>query len=190
MLYVAGSNLSGGSWRAYSLANPAFPQFVSAAPSGGYMHDSTSLVVTDARTAQCAPGHNPCEVLVDFNVEQVELWDVTNKLQPVLLGTATNPNNRYIHSGWPTANGSHVIFHDELEEIQLGLPTRIYTLDLANLRAPTRAGQLHGPDDDDGPQRLHARRRLLRLALPARRRRVRRREPECARRGRELRQLP
>ncbi len=30
-----------------------------------------------------------------------------------------------------------MIFHDELEEIQLGLPTRIYTLDLANLRAPT-----------------------------------------------------
>ena len=52
---------------------------------------------------------------------QVELWDVTNKPQPVLLGTATNPNNRYIHSGWPTANASHLIFHDELEEIQLGL---------------------------------------------------------------------
>jgi hypothetical protein len=30
-----------------------------------------------------------------------------------------------------------LIFHDELEEIQLGLPTRLYTLDLANLRAPT-----------------------------------------------------
>lgn len=137
MLFVAGSNVSPGAWRAYSLANPAFPQFVSSAPSGGYMHDSTSLLVTDARTAQCAPGHNPCEVLVDFNVDQVQVWDTTNELQPVLLGTATNPNNRYIHSGWPTANGSHVIFHDELEEIQFGLPTRLYTLDLANLNAPT-----------------------------------------------------
>jgi choice-of-anchor B domain-containing protein len=137
VLYVAGSNLNGGSWRAYSLANPAFPQLLSSAPTTRYMHDSTSLVVTDARAAQCAQGHNPCEVLVDFNVEQVELWDVTNKTQPVLLGAATNPNNRYIHSGWPTANASHLIFHDELEEIQLGLPTRLYTLDLANLRAPT-----------------------------------------------------
>jgi choice-of-anchor B domain-containing protein len=137
MLFVAGSNVSPGSWRVYSLANPAFPQFVSAAPSGGYMHDSTSLLITDSRTAQCAPGHDPCEVLVDFNVDQVQIWDTTNELQPVLLGTATNPNNRYIHSGWPSASGSHVIFHDELEEIQLGLPTRLYTLDLANLRAPT-----------------------------------------------------
>src|SRR6185503_2277738 len=58
---------------------------------------------------------------------------------PVLLGTATNPDNRYIHSGWPTAttNASHLIFHDELEEIQLGLPTRLYTMDLSDLRAPT-----------------------------------------------------
>jgi choice-of-anchor B domain-containing protein len=145
VLYVAGSNLNGGSWRAYSLANPGFPQHLGSAPTTRYMHDSTSFVVSDARTAQCAPGHNPCEVLVDFNVEAVELWDVTNKTQPVLLGTGTNPNNRYIHSGWPTANATHLIFHDELEEIQLGLPTRIYTLDLANLDAPTVRVSHTGP---------------------------------------------
>ena len=69
VLFVAGSNLGTGSWRAYSLANPAFPQLAGFAPSGGYMHDSTSLIVTDARAAQCAQ-HNPCEVLVDFNVDQ------------------------------------------------------------------------------------------------------------------------
>ena len=145
VLYVAGSNLNGGSWRAYSLANPGFPQLLGGAPTTRYMHDSTSFVVTDARTAQCAPGHNPCEVLVDFNVEAVELWDVTSKTQPVLLGTGTNPSNRYIHSGWPTANATHLVFHDELEEIQLGLPTRLYTLDLANLNAPTVQVSHTGP---------------------------------------------
>jgi choice-of-anchor B domain-containing protein len=135
-LYVAGSNITGGSWRAYSLANPAMPQFISAANTGRYMHDSTSLRVTDARTAQCAPGHDPCDVLVDFDVDQVEIWDVTAPQQPVFLSAATNPSNRYIHSGWPTADQRYVFFHDELEEIQFGLSTRIYTLDLANLRAP------------------------------------------------------
>ena len=145
MLFVAGSNLSAGVWRAYSLANPTTPRYEAYAPSGGYMHDSTSLLVTDARTSQCAPLHNPCEVLVDFNVDQVQVWDLTNELQPVLLSTATNPSNRYIHSGCPTPNGSHVIFHDELEEIQLGLPTRLYTLDLADLRAPTVQISYTGP---------------------------------------------
>ena len=122
-------------------------------------------------------GHDPCEVLVDFNVDQVELWDVTNKLQPVLLGTATNPNNRYIHSGWPTADGTHLIFHDELEEIQLGLADADLHARPRELARADGASQPHGPDDDDGPQRLHARHELLRLALPARRRRLRRREP-------------
>ncbi|HWJ06188.1 MAG TPA: choice-of-anchor B family protein [Steroidobacteraceae bacterium] len=145
VLYVAGSNLNGGAWRAYSLANPASPQFVSGASTTRYMHDSTSFVVTGARATQCAPGHDPCEVLVDFNVDQVELWDVTNKAQPALLGSATNPGNRYIHSGWPTTNASHLIFHDELEEIQLGLPTRLYTLDLTDLRAPTVQVSHTGP---------------------------------------------
>jgi choice-of-anchor B domain-containing protein len=145
VLYVAGSDLNGGSWRAYSLANPAAPQFISNAPTTRYMHDSTSLAFFGAKTAQCAPGHDPCEVLVDFNVEEVELWDVTNKLQPVLLGAATNPDNRYIHSGWPTPSGTHLFFHDELEEIQFGLKTRLYTLDLADLRAPTVSVSHQGP---------------------------------------------
>lgn len=144
-LYVAGSNLAGGAWRAYSLANPAMPQFRSAANNGHYMHDSTSLRITDARTAQCAPGHNPCDVLVDFDVDQVELWDVTDPVQAVFLSAATNPNNRYIHSGWPSADQRYVFFHDEFEEIQLGLATRIYTLDLANLRAPIVTTSYTGP---------------------------------------------
>ncbi len=143
-LYVAGSNIAGGSWRAYSLANPAMPQFRSAANNGHYMHDSTSLRITDARTAQCAPGHNPCDVLVDFDVDQVELWDVTDPVQAVFLSAATNPGNRYIHSGWPTADQRYVFFHDELEEIQFGTSTRIYTLDLADLRAPTVAISYQG----------------------------------------------
>jgi len=145
VLYVAGSNLNGGSWRAYSLANPAAPTPLTNAPSTRYMHDSTSLIVSDGRAAQCAAGHNPCEVLVDFNVNQVELWDVTDKAQPLPLSAVTNPNNRYIHSGWPTLDQRHLFFHDELEEIQLGLPTQIYTLDLTNLLAPTVNVSYQGP---------------------------------------------
>jgi choice-of-anchor B domain-containing protein len=136
-LYVAGSNLNGGSWRAYSLADPASPQLVGTSQTTRYMHDSTGFTVTGSRASQCAPGHDPCEILLDFNVEHVEVWDVTNKLQPVLLSTATNPNNRYIHSGWMTAGQNYLIFHDELEEIQFGLPTRLYSMDLTNLGAPT-----------------------------------------------------
>jgi choice-of-anchor B domain-containing protein len=146
-LYVAGANVNNGAWRIYSLANPAQPQLVTAAPVGTqYMHDSTSLYITDSRTAQCDQGHNPCEVLVDFNENTVDLWDVTNKSQPVRLSSRTYSTARYTHSGWPSADQRHLFFHDELEEIQQGLNTRIYTMNLDDLRNPTITTSFEGPN--------------------------------------------
>jgi choice-of-anchor B domain-containing protein len=136
-LYVAGSNLNFGAWRVYSLANPASPQLLTAAPAGQYMHDSTSLYITDSRASQCEPGHNPCQVLVDFNENTVDLWDVTNKSLPVLLSSTGYPAATYTHSGWPSADQRFLFVHDELEEIRRGLNTQMYTMNLDNLRAPS-----------------------------------------------------
>jgi hypothetical protein len=86
---------------------------VTAAPAGtGYMHDSTSLYLIDGRTAQCDQGHNPCEVLVDFNESSVDLWDVTNKSAPALLSATGYPEARYTHSGWPTEDQRFIVVHD------------------------------------------------------------------------------
>lgn len=142
-LYVAGANLLGGRYRIYDLTDPVHPVLVTTSPGAPgaptpYMHDSTSVLLTDNRTTQCAAAHNPCEVLIDFNVESVDLWDVTDKATPAFLGTATYPNARYIHSGWPTADQQYVIVHDELDELRIpGLQTSIYTLDIADLHTPT-----------------------------------------------------
>jgi choice-of-anchor B domain-containing protein len=137
-LYAAGSDQNGGAWRVYNLANPAQPQLITAAPVGSqYMHDSTGLYITDSRTSQCEPGHSPCQVLVDYNENTVDLWDVTNKSQPVKLSSTTYPSVEYTHSGWPTADQRFLFVHDELEEIRRGLSTQIYTMNLDNLRAPT-----------------------------------------------------
>jgi choice-of-anchor B domain-containing protein len=136
-LYVSGSDRNSGAWRVYSLANPAQPQLLTVAPGGQYIHDSTSLFITDSRTSQCAAGHNPCEVLVDFNENTVDLWDVTDKNLPVMLSSTSYPAATYTHSGWPSADQRFLFVHDELEEIRRGLNTQMYTMNLDNLRAPT-----------------------------------------------------
>lgn len=136
-LYVAGSNVSGGAYRIYDVTDPILPRLVTPAPSGtGYMHDSTSMLITDNRTNQCANAHNPCEVLVDFNETTVDLWDVTDKSAPARLSSTTYPTATYVHSGWPTADQRYIIVHDELDELRRGLNTQIYTLDVGDLRAP------------------------------------------------------
>ena len=145
-LYVSGSDSSGGAWRVYNLANPAQPSVLRDAPPGTqYVHDSTSLYLTDARTSQCHAGHNPCEVLVDFNENTVDLWDVTVKSQPVLLSSTGYENSAYTHSGWPSADQRFLFVHDELEEINRGLNTQIYTMTLDNLRAPSIVTSYRGP---------------------------------------------
>lgn len=137
-LYVAGANINGGAYRVYDLNDPVAPRLVTPAPAGtGYMHDSTSMLITDNRTTQCANAHNPCEVLVDFNETSVDLWDVTDKSTPVRLSTTTYPTATYVHSGWPTADQRYIVVHDELDELRRGLNTQIYTLDVGDLRTPS-----------------------------------------------------
>jgi choice-of-anchor B domain-containing protein len=137
-LYIAGSNIAGGAYRIYDLTNPVAPRLVTPSPTGaGYMHDSTSMLITDNRTTQCANAHNPCEVLVDFNETSVDLWDVTDKATPVRLSTTTYPTATYVHSGWPTADSRYIVVHDELDELRRSLNTQIYTLDVGDLRTPS-----------------------------------------------------
>lgn len=137
-LYIAGASLNGGAFRIYDLANPLAPTLVTAPPAGaGYMHDSASMLITDNRTTQCAAAHNPCEVMIDFNENAVELRDVTDKSAPVLLSTTTYPTATYVHSGWPTQDLRYIVVHDELDEVRRGHNTQIYTLDIADLRAPS-----------------------------------------------------
>jgi len=137
-LFIAGANIGGGAYRIYDLTNPVSPTLVTPPPAGtGYMHDSTSMLITDNRTTQCANAHNPCQVLVDFNETSVDLWDVTDKAAPFRLSTTTYPTASYVHSGWPTADNMFIVVHDELDELRRGLNTQIYTLDVADLRTPT-----------------------------------------------------
>jgi hypothetical protein len=148
-LYVAGSKPGNGRWRAYNLDDPTAPQLVGEAPAGtGYMHDSTSLLVSDERAAQCGAGHSPCQVLVDFNENAVEIWDVTEKAAPLRLSTTQTDSFRYVHSGWPSSDQRFLIVHDELDEIRGSVPlTNIYTLDVADLRAPRLNVSWQGADN-------------------------------------------
>jgi choice-of-anchor B domain-containing protein len=144
-LYVAGPNVNSGAWRVYSLENPAQPTLITTAPTGTqYMHDSSSMTVTDTRTTQCDQGHNPCQILFDFNENSVDLWDVTDKAKAIKLSSTTYPTVGYTHSGWPTADLRNLIFFDEYDEIRHGTNTAIYTMNLADLRTPSIAISFNG----------------------------------------------
>ncbi|MEM9404039.1 MAG: choice-of-anchor B family protein, partial [Pseudomonadota bacterium] len=146
-LIIAGSGRDNGQFRTYSLSDPSAPQFVQRIGAAGYMHDATSLRIEDARVAQCAGSGSSCNVLVDFNEQNVEIWDVTNAANPSRLAVVPEyPNRGYVHSGWWTEDRQFVLVHDELDESDVGLAsTTVRVLSLTDLTNPSLVETWSGP---------------------------------------------
>jgi len=145
-IYVAGSNRSQGAFRVYDLTDPSAPTLVSAAPTGtGYVHDLTTFNITDSRTAHCANGHNPCEILVDFNEQTVDIWDMTDKQNPFMISQTGYTNAGYTHSGWWSQDKQFIFIQDELDEQNTGSNTTLRTLDISDLTSPFVSNVYTGP---------------------------------------------
>lgn len=144
-LYIEGANLSGGAFRAYDLTDPVNPTLVSQPPSGtGYVHDATSLVITDSRTSDCHNGHNPCELFIDFNERTVDIWDMTDTNAPTILSSTGYSGAQYTHSGWWSDDKMTIFIQDELDEQRAGLNTTLRALDISNLLDPQIVGTYTG----------------------------------------------
>jgi choice-of-anchor B domain-containing protein len=143
ILYISGANTGG--LRFVSLANPSSLSEIGFW-TGTYSHDTYPHVFTDARANQCAPGHNPCEVVFSFaGTAGLKIIDVTNKSAPVTLSTLTYSQLGYVHSGWISSDGNYIFLHDELDEPNFGLNSTIRTINITSLTAPTVSNLYTGP---------------------------------------------
>jgi choice-of-anchor B domain-containing protein len=156
VLLIAGSNISDGRFRAYSVEDPASPTFIAmpATPAGQpgtdrlYMHDAASMLVTDERKdTQCVnAGASPyCDVLFDFNESSLDIWDVTDPGDPIRLSRTPYSNFGYSHSGWWSEDRQYVFLQDELDERDRGLSTTLRAFSIADLTSPVLAGTWTGP---------------------------------------------
>ncbi|MGI9203914.1 MAG: choice-of-anchor B family protein, partial [Woeseiaceae bacterium] len=146
-LIVAGATSNGnGRFRTYSLADPESPTLVSGGLGIGYMHDAASMLIDDPRKdSQCVNAGEFCQLLLDFNENTFEIWDVTNAATPVQLSSTPYPNVGYVHSGWWSEDKQYVFVHDELDERDSSLPTTLRVFLVSDLTSPTLAGTWSGP---------------------------------------------
>ncbi|WP_331352707.1 choice-of-anchor B family protein [Cellvibrio sp. UBA7671] len=147
-LHLAGSNRQGGAFNSYSLTNPLSPQAVYKHPANSrdwYSHDITSLWIMDARREQCIDKNNDCDLVIDYNENEVLLWDKTDSAKPFNLARSTYQYVSYVHSGWWTEDRQFYSVHDELDEQRYNLNTRVRFFELNNLRAPELVGEYIGP---------------------------------------------
>ncbi|MCE3251717.1 MAG: hypothetical protein K0Q67_727 [Cellvibrio sp.] len=147
-MHVAGSDKQGGAFNSYSLANPTNPTpvYKNAANSRSwYSHDVSSLWITDARREQCVDKNNDCDLMLDYNENEILLWDKTDSMKPFTLARSTYQYVSYVHSGWWTEDRQFISVHDELDEQRYNLNTRVRFFAINNLRAPELAGEYIGP---------------------------------------------
>jgi choice-of-anchor B domain-containing protein len=142
--YILGSDKRGGAFRILDLSAPTSPLLATAPPAGAeYVHDATTVVITDTRTVACDQSHNPCHIFIDFNVSTVDLWDVTDKAAPYMISSTGYEDVGYTHSGWWSTDKMYIFIQDELDEEPS--KTRLRTLDISDLTAPFVSNVWLGP---------------------------------------------
>ncbi len=153
LLHLAGSGMNNGAVWSFGVSDPRKLRRVASLP-GGYSHDLTSMLVTDARASVCKARTGVCEVLVDFNAEEIVLWDFSRQSAPQRLSSTTYAGSGYIHSGWLTEDGRYLYVHDEKDERGGGrdgaaetadVNTTVRVFDLGDLKRPQLVHVWRGP---------------------------------------------
>lgn len=149
-LQVVGADSFGGAFASFHLTDPTnLRRSFSHATSlrSNYTHDATSLVIEDARAATHCDNAQ-CQVLVDFNENEIRLWNTSNSAQTKQLGSTSYsdvPSNaQYVHSGWWHENKRYVYVHDEFDESRAGINTTVRIMDVNDLENPFIAGKWSG----------------------------------------------
>ena len=144
-LHLVGQDSNGGAFRSYALSSPRAPT-ASFVPSeltrADYTHDASSMHITDARAeAECVSATaSGCTVMLDFNEGSMRLWDHTDTDSTSELSSTSYNEVAYTHSGWFSEDKQYAFVHDELDERNFSLNTRVMIFDISSLTAPVLAG--------------------------------------------------
>ncbi len=144
-LHLVGQDSNGGAFRSYALSAPQAPT-PSYIPNGltraDYTHDASSMHITDARAqTDCVNSTaSGCTVMLDFNESSMRLWDHTDSNSTSELRNTSYNEVAYTHSGWFSEDKQYAFVHDELDERNFSLNTRVMIFDISSLTAPVLAG--------------------------------------------------
>lgn len=135
VLYIEGSNEG---FLALDISDPVAPR-IAGRLINSYVHDVWAGVFRGARAGRCGPGHDPCEVVVDWGGDAVRFIDFTDKAAPIVLSALNYAELGYAHSGWISRDGNYLFSFDEGDELVRGGNSRVRVLDITDLAFPTLA---------------------------------------------------
>ena len=125
--------------RIYSLANPAAPTFVGSW-SDRYIHDVQVVTYTTGPYAGLQVAF-ACSGLNGGSVDTgLDILDVTNKSNITTFSQTIYPGGAYSHQAWLSPDRQYLYLDDELDEGNLGVPTKTFVFDVSDLAVPVLTG--------------------------------------------------
>ncbi|MCB9845088.1 MAG: choice-of-anchor B family protein [Phycisphaeraceae bacterium] len=139
-LYRCGG--SGNGLRIYNAgANPTNPPFVGEWQEA-YVHDAQIVVwqrpgpYLGRELAFCCSGLGDS----GFTDPRLRIVDVTDKANPITIGSVAYSNRQYSHQGWLTPDQHYFYLDDELDEDAYRYTTRTRIIDVSDPTSPVEVG--------------------------------------------------
>ncbi len=129
--YPVGTSLFSGGPIFINIQDPVNPVFEGGYALDDYSHDAQVVTYNGPDTE-----HAGKEIMIGSNANEVVVVDITDKSNPVSLGTTSYPNVGYTHQGWFTEDQRYFILGDEADEQNFGFNTRTIVFDLSDLDDP------------------------------------------------------
>ncbi len=139
VLYVQGARQPTVGIFALSIADPRAPA-VLGRYTETYGHDTWIGRAAGERAAACAPGHDPCDIVVVWTGRSVRVLDWTEKTVPRVISETLYADLAYPHSGWISTDGDYLFSMDEFDERVTGADSRVRIFDVHDWAHPVLAG--------------------------------------------------
>ncbi len=146
LLSIQGSDTCEGGLHLADLSDPLAPALRGCFDEVGYVHDAHCVTYHGPDTEHVG---KPICVTGNGHSKSVSVVDVSDPAAPVELGRldydtasqlAGDAGAGYAHQGWLTEDHRTLLFGDEYDELELGVPTTTFVLDLEDLDAPAYLG--------------------------------------------------
>lgn len=138
--YAVGSNTFNGGLHVFALDNPAQP-VIAGSYDAYYTHDAHPVIYHGPDL-----DHVGREIVACFNgYNGLHIVDATVKSDIVPVSSLVYNQLGYTHQGWFSEDHRFLYVNDELDEMNFGVPTRTYIVNVEDLDAPFIAGVFQAP---------------------------------------------
>ncbi|NND61599.1 MAG: choice-of-anchor B family protein [Flavobacteriaceae bacterium] len=139
-VYPVGTSLFNGGPVFINVNDPLNPILEGGYSMSAYSHDAQIVTYNGPDTE-----HVGKEIMIGSNEDEVVIVDITDKLNPVELGSTNYPSVSYTHQGWFTEDQRYFLVGDEGDELDFGFNTRTIVFDLEDLDNPFYDFEYLGP---------------------------------------------